>query len=608
MDGYKPSEAAVKLGLSIRRVQQMCKEGVLRDAVTENGRWSIPRESVDSFGRICDLPLPIGVSDYKKAVAEYYYVDKTLLIRDIIDRKPQVALFTRPRRFGKSLNMDMLKVFFEQSETDNSVYFRGKKIWNCGKKYRSYQGKYPVIYLTFKDVKYDSWDKAYTSIKTLIIREFTRHDYLLQEKGLSETDETWFRKVIAGSADETDYAASIEQLSRLLSIYHEIPAVIIIDEYDTPIQSGYQNGYYKEVTNFVRNLFSGAFKDNRYLQFGFLSGIQRVAKESIFSGMNNLRVFSITDNRFSEYFGFTREEVEEMLRAYGREEKLGEVCRWYDGYRFGETEIFNPWSVINYIDNDCNPGIFWLSTSGNDIIGDLISNSDTETLENMRKLLSGDKVTVFVDTGIIYPEIRSNPHSIYSFLLMTGYLRVAGTYPGQTGRMIVDVSIPNTEIFCVYEKEVIERNRLGITESTATMIRTAIGRKDFAALRELLQKFLLTTVSYMDIGNEAFYQGLLTGLCAVMNNTYYVRSNRESGLGRFDIALEPKEKDLPGFIFELKLTDNKKVSLKKESEAALCQIDRMAYETEMRDRGISEIEKAGFAFRGKEVEISVCDR
>lgn len=601
-------EAAAQWDVSPRRVQQMCKEGKIAGARKEGRTWLIPGSEpvpvrAKTAARPQLLPLPVGISGYVEAVTRYYYIDKTLLIRDFIDALPKVSLFTRPRRFGKTLNMDMLRVFFERTSADTSVYFKNKAIWACGDYYRSFQGKYPVIYLSFKDVKYATWDNALKDIAANIRSEYARHAELGDSPACNTLEKQAYRDVISGMDDEVTLSRSLSLLSAMLHKHYGIGAVIIIDEYDTPIQQGYASGYYDQVIAFIRNLFSGAFKDNQDLAYGFLTGILRVAKESIFSGMNNLKVNTILDERYSEYFGFSREEVARILAYYGHEEKMAEVCEWYDGYQFGSSEIFNPWSVINYVDDHCYPKAFWQSTGSNEIIGDIIADATPEMIGNLRRLMQGETVVAFVDTGVIYPEVRKNPSSIYSFLLVAGYLRCTEIIPQSDGNFMCHVSIPNKEISFVYAKEIIARLTPEHGESTAAAIQQAIFERDTETLRENIESYLLETISVFDTGSEAFYQGLMIGLCAILNNRYTVRSNRESGLGRFDIQLWPMDTGIPGFIFELKASKKRSESLETLALEALQQIDGMRYEHEMRSGGVKEIIKVGIAFRGKEMSI-----
>ena len=606
MDYLSVNEAEKKWNISARRLQQLCKSGAINGAVKQGRTWLIPEDANlspkrNAKSRSGRLPLPVGVSGYIETVSNYYYVDKTLLIRDILDALPKVSLFTRPRRFGKTMNMDMLRVFFEKTDQDNSVYFTEKAIWACGDYYRSFQGKYPVIYLSFKDVKFNSWQSAQKCIADIIRLEYARHDELMNSLRLNSFEKNYYEKMIHGEADEVELAASLNMLSGMLRNHYEIGSVIIIDEYDTPIQQGYECGYYKEAIDFIRNLFSGAFKDNPNLAYGFLTGILRVAKESFSSGMNNLIVNSVLTKRYSEYFGFTQEEIKTMTAYYDAEDKYSEICEWYDGYLFGRSEIFNPWSVINYFSNECEPGAYWQSTGSNEIIGDILTKATPEITENLRKLLQGESISAYIDTGVIYPEVVKNPQSIYSFLLVAGYLKLSEAVLMPDGNYLCKVCIPNKEITFVYAKEILGRLNLPESESTAVEISRAVYDKDTEKLKAGIEKYLIQTISVYDTESEAFYQGLMLGLCAILNNRYQVKSNRESGLGRFDIQLYPLTEDLPGFIFELKHTKDDKEDLEQLANEALAQINEKKYDTEMTEFGIKEIIKVGIAFHGKNV-------
>lgn len=460
------AEASALMGITARRIQQMCKNGEIAGAQKMGRSWMVPYDAAlplekgNELPQLKKKPVPIGISDFKTATTEYYYVDKTLLIRDFLDSKPKVSLFTRPRRFGKTLNMDMLRVFFEKTEEDTSIYFRDKLIWQCGSEYTDYQGKYPVIFLSFKDVKCASWNETLNKIGKLISLEFLRHAQLEASDRLNAYEKAQYVTLANGSGSEVDYQMSLQVLSLLLHKHHGKEAIIIIDEYDTPIQQGHSCDFYGEIIGFMRNFFSGGLKDNPHLAYGFLTGILRVAKESIFSGLNNLKINSVLDDAYSRYFGFTKEEVKELLVYYDAEDKYAEVTDWYNGYLFGNTEIFNPWSVINYISDKCFPKAFWQSTGSNDIIGEIIASATPEIVENLHKLLSGQSIMTYIDTSVIYPEIQNSPHSIYSFLLVAGYLKISGSYPQYDGNFICDVAIPNKEIAFVYEKEVLAKSVL----------------------------------------------------------------------------------------------------------------------------------------------------
>lgn len=588
--------AAKKIGVSTRRIQQMCKQKEIVGAIKDGRNWLIPDNAILSPKK----PLPIGVSDFKSATTNYYYVDKTLLIRDFLNAIPMVSLFTRPRRFGKTLNMDMLRVFFEKTPEDTSIYFKDKYIWQCGDYYTKHQGQYPVIFLSFKDVKCSSWQETFQKISKLISLEFMRHNELESSSVLSSYEKEQYHRFASENINEVDCQMGLQLLSLLLHKHYDKECVIIIDEYDTPIQQGHLCDFYNEIVDFMRNFFSGGLKDNPHLAFGFLTGILRVAKESIFSGMNNLKTNSILDNNYSSYFGFTNEEVREMLTYYDYEDKYQEICEWYDGYRFGNSEIFNPWSVINYISDQCFPKAFWQSTGSNDIIGEIIETATPEINENLYKLFCGNTVTTYVDTSVIDPEVQSNPNSIYSFLLVAGYLKVAEIYPQNDGNYMCDVAIPNKEILYVYEKEVLNRAN---QNNVSISIHQAIFSKDTSKLQSLLEDFMLKSISTMDGASEAFYHGMMLGLCAVLGSQFKVRSNRESGLGRFDIELLPMVKGIPGFIFEFKHTKDINADLDSLANSALKQIEDMKYDTELNDFGVEDIVKIGIAFRQKSAVV-----
>lgn len=600
MEYLSCSDASKAMGFSVRRIQQMCKNGELPGAIKEGRKWLIPDETIHMNHFAKNKSLPIGISDFKLATTGYYYVDKTLMIRDFLDKKPMVSLFTRPRRFGKTLNMDMLRVFFEKTNEDTSVYFKDKQIWQCGDYYTKHQGQYPVIFLTFKDVKSMTWEETFQKIRRLISLEFIRHNELETSSVLTAYEKEQYHLLAGDSGDEVDCQMGLQLLSLLLHKHYGRECIIIIDEYDTPIQQGHTCNFYPEIVNFMRNFFSGGLKDNPHLAFGFLTGILRVAKESIFSGMNNLKTYSILDDGYSSYFGFTEKEVKDMLRYYGKDDKYNELSEWYDGYRFGNTEIFNPWSVINYISDNCFPKAFWQSTGSNEIIGEIIQAATPEITKDLYKLLCGEKIAAYIDTSVIYPEVQNNPYSIYSFLLVAGYLKVANIYPQSDGNFMCDVAIPNKEITFVYEKEVLNRTN---QNSLAISISQAIFSKDTQKLQALLEDFMVKSISSIDGANEGFYHGMMLGLCAILGNRYKIRSNRESGLGRFDIQLMPLTKGMPGFIFEFKHTKDEHTDLSALADSALQQIEAKKYDTELRDNGVNSIISIGIAFRGKSAVV-----
>ena len=609
-------EAAMRWELAERTVRGLCIGGKIPGAVKSGRSWLIPANAekpvdnriktgayVRAKSRPKHLPLPVGVSDYRLASTEYYYIDKTMMLKDFIDERPMVTLFTRPRRFGKTLNMDMLRTFFEKTNVDTSKYFKDKKIWEQGEYYRSFQGKYPVIFITLKDVKHNSWDNTFANIGSIISSEYCRHSDLSKSPKLDKKQKDFYDKMVSEKFSAVDLERSLLYLSEMLKKHYGEGAVIIIDEYDTPIQSGHTNGFYDDVIAFMRNLLSGCFKDNKSLAFGFLTGILRVAKESIFSGLNNLTINSVLDNKYSEYFGFTANEVKEMAAYYSAPDKFDEVCEWYDGYRFGKTEIFNPWSVINYFSNDCEPRAFWLSTGSNDIIGEIIKEADNEIYERLSSLVNGGSFTTYIDTSVIYPQIKNNPSSIYSFLLMAGYLKVVKSSVSISGDFMCEVALPNKEISLVYRKEILQKLENLIPQATAIAVEEAIFSGNGEKLRDIISNFLIQSVSAFDAAGENFYHGFMLGVCALFGNSY-VTSNRESGDGRYDIALSPKVSNLPGIIIELKAEKNcREKELQELAKTALKQINDKKYDTELKSKGVKMIYKYGVAFSGKHVAV-----
>ena len=616
-DMMRVKDAAKLWGITERRVISLCQSGKIKGAV-KNGRvWELPANTekpADSriktgayvqASQPTNLPLPIGISDYRLASTEYYYIDKTMLIKDFLDERPMVSLFTRPRRFGKTLNMDMLRTFFEKTDEDTSIYFKNKKIWACGKKYREYQGKYPVIFLSFKDIKFNTWAETFDAIKELFSKETSRHPELINSEKLSSADQKRIRNLVSGDCSAVELAGALATLSLTLHEHHGVAPIIIIDEYDTPIQQGHVRGFYDDVVGFMRNLFSGGLKDNQHLSYGFLTGILRVAKESIFSGLNNLKINSILDKKYSAYFGLTTEEVKEMAIYYGVPEKYEEICNWYDGYRFGETDIFNPWSVISYFGNDCQARAYWQSTGSNDIIGEILGEADETIYEKLNALMQGESFLTYIDTGVIYPQVKSNPSSVYSFLLVAGYLKVIKSDPSFSGDFMCEVALPNKEITFVYNKEILQKLHNIVPQATAIAIQEAIYSNNVAALQKHLGTLLMQSASCYDTIGENFYHGLILGLCATLDNRYYITSNRESGEGRYDICLFPKHASLPGVLIELKAAkDCSDDELKELSENALKQINDRKYDTELTTKGVKNVFKYGVAFSGKKVQIS----
>lgn len=612
-------EKAIEWGVSERTVNNLCKNKRIPGAVKDGKEWQIPddaekpidkRVKSGNYKKIVATTekkaLPIGISDYVRAQSEYYYVDKTLLIKEFLDKRPLVSLFTRPRRFGKTLNMDMLRVFFEISKEDTSAYFKDKVIWKCGKEYTKHQGQYPVIFLTFKDVKFDSWEATIDKIKGLLQAEFGRHLELQNSDKLAEYEREYFSKILEGKANEVDLTSSLENLSKMLCKHYGKAPIIIIDEYDTPIQEGYAKDFYDDIIGFMRNFFSGAFKDNKNITYGFLTGILRIAQESIFSGLNNLTVNSIMDKDYDRFFGFTDLEVHKMMEYYDVSGKYTELRDWYDGYLFGNTEIYNPWSVINYISKGCIPQAYWVNTGKNEVLEDVLRVATDDITERLYALLQGECVIARIDQNVVYRSLSEDPANIYSLLLVAGYLKASKKELQGDGAYLCEVSIPNREIVAVYKSEVLSHLlQIGaITRTTANKIAESLYANDLKKIQQAIAEYIDKTVSFYDAGSEGFYHGLVLGLVALMDNHYKIKSNRESGNGRYDISLIPRESKYPGIIMELKWKNGiDDELLEKLSWEALNQINDKKYDFEMSSDGIENILKLGIAFSGKKVRV-----
>lgn len=612
-------QLAAEWGLTERNINYLCKNGKIKGAVKIGKSWQIPDDvEKPADGRMSSgkyirqsagervKPLPIGISDYVRAQADYYYVDKTLLIKEFLDKKSLVSLFTRPRRFGKTLNMDMLRVFFEISEEDTAKYFEDKAIWRCGDEYRSHQGQYPVIFLTFKDVKFDSWSATLDKIGGLLQEEFGRHHELADSTGLAEYEKAYYAKIINGEASEVELTSSLERLSQMLAKHYGKAPVIIIDEYDTPIQEGYSKDFYDEIIGFMRNFFSGAFKDNKNLTYGFLTGILRIAQESIFSGLNNLTVDSVMDDEYDCFFGFTGSEVREMLEYYGFSDKAEEMTTWYDGYLFGSAEIYNPWSVINYVSKGCIPQAYWVNTGKNEILVDVLKSATDDIIERLHALLQGERVVARIDQNVVYRSLAEDPANIYSLLLVAGYLKTPEKQLQEDGSYLCEVSIPNREIAAVYKSDILSHLlQIGaITRATANKIAESLYTNDYRKLQQAIAEYMDKSISFYDAGAEGFYHGLVLGLIALMDNQYKIKSNRESGDGRYDICLNPREHRYPGIIMELKWRKHLgEEDLAVLAEEALGQIDDNRYDVELKEDGVQDILKLGIAFSGKKVSV-----
>lgn len=613
----RAKELAAQWGITPRRVNQLCASGMLHGVHKSGKFWMIPIdiEKPENLRQYQErrlktyherlhavLPCPVGITSYKEIAEECYYVDKTMLIKDLLDDHSKVYLFTRPRRFGKTLAMDMLKTYFEATDEDTSIYFRDKLIWNCDAYCTDLQGHFPVIYLSFKDAHQSDWQTMYECLCFILREEFLRHKELADSEFLTVYDKQYYKRILNQDASTMDYQFALGKLCSMLAAHYRQKVIILIDEYDTPIQQGYLHQYYDDVVHFMRNLFSSALKDNEKLEFGVLTGILRIAKESLFSGLNNLVVNTILDEKYAGYFGFTKEEVSIMADYYGKQEKISEIREWYDGYVFGSQKIYNPWSVINYFNNDCKPKAFWSRTSGNDIIRQLIRSADKEISESLTRLMQGEYVEACIDTDIIYPDIADHPDHIYSFLVVSGYLRIKDIVSEFDDNPICTLAIPNREIKSVFKKEIVNQITNYLPGSVLRGFETALRTGDTEQITSILETYLIQSASNFDIYGENFYQGVVLGMIAIMSDFYYIYSNREAGLGRFDIQLEPKDHTWQGYIIELKHKKNiSNDQLLNLAEKAIEQIKIKKYYIDMEYHGIHQIGLFGIAFSGKNV-------
>ena len=551
--------------------------------------------------------IGIGESDFKALrIRQNYYIDKTMYIKDIIDNESRVILVTRPRRFGKTLNMSMLKYYFDCRQKDNIELFKGLKILKEEEKYTSKLGAYPVIYITLKDVQDRSFENMLLNLKSTMINVYQEHRYLLESSKIYPEEKEIITDILFGRENEIILRNSIKDLSKYLYRYYERPVILLIDEYDVPIQNAYVEEYYKEAINFFKTFFGATFKDNPYLEKTVITGVSRIAKESIVSGANNFKVYTILDDEFSDDFGITEEEMEKIYKDFDIQDKKEEIKKWYDGYKIGNREgIYNPWSILNYLaDKKLMP--YWVNTSSNDLIKLILKNSTT-VKEKMERLLKGEAVEVKIDIETVILGIEENEENIWGLMLGTGYLKVEEVVNEIEG--IYKVKIPNNEIRFLFVQIIDNwfRNKISGNDIKSIL-------KDLVTLnlKEYEKKFKILVkemFSYMDIGEntaENFYHAFVLGMLVGLKDSYIVNSNRESGLGRYDIMLEPKDKNENSFIMEFKvMEDMEEKTIEDTIENAKKQIEEKEYEENLKERGFKNITKMIYAFKGKEVKIEV---
>lgn len=557
--------------------------------------------------RVLKKKLPVGIDDFKILQEEnYYFVDKSLFIKEIIDEGAQVILLPRPRRFGKTLNLSMLKYYFEKNDDDYDYLFKNLKINKEREEYLKEQGKYPVINLTFKDIKENSWSQAEIKLKRMVAREFKRHKYLLQSDILDQYDKEFFRNILSLDAENAFYEEALKDLSAYLASYHQEKVIILIDEYDQPIQAAFYNNYYQKMINFMRNFLSAGLKNNLSLKKGVLTGILRVAKESIFSGLNNLVVSTILDNEYSQYFGLLEEELKDIFEYYELELKYEDLKSWYNGYYFGENIIYNPWSIINCIRRRGEVEPYWANTSSNDIIQDLIINSEGEIKKDLEILLNGDSITKKIDKNIIFSEITKKGNLIWSFLLLSGYL-TASKKNRKDMYLYCDLKIPNKEIKYIYENIISQWFEEKINSQKLRILLKSLVEADIKTFAEIFREFVLNSMSTFDTGGrdpEKVYHAFVLGLLLNLKDSYQIKSNRESGYGRYDILIIPKDKSKKGIIIEFKkINSPNESSLEEAAIGALKQIKDKKYSQELFALGVNKTIELGIVFSGKEVLV-----
>ena len=552
--------------------------------------------------------MPVGVDDFRRVREEYYYVDKTDFIRQLIDGHAQATLITRPRRFGKTLSLSMLYYFFTNKEAEaNRVLFEGSNIEKAGERYMAAQGSRPVVFLSLKDIKQSDMGSMLAMFASVMQALYDSFPYLQEADVLSVQEKKYFSKVLEGQASNVELQLSLKNLTEFLARYHQKSVLVLLDEYDAPLQYAWDYGYYQEAIVFVRNYLSSVLKSNPSLDFAVITGVLRIAKESIFSSLNNLKVASVAGGGLSEIMGFTHEEIRQMASDFNVPEKSEEIKTWYDGYNFSGKAIYNPWSVVNYFANECQPEPYWVNTSGNAILQHLLKEAGDEQVRDLYALLDGGTVKARLVEGAIYDDIYKSSRALYSMLLNTGYLTIAEKTKSYAGARTA-MRIPNLEIRLLFQEEIMNRlSEAGSDESLLVSITEALLEGRAADFASSLTKFLRFAVSFYDTANkESFYHGLMLGLLAALVPVFEVVSNRESGYGRFDIAVFPKEEEAAGALLEFKVAE-KEEDMPERAKEALAQIKANKYASEFEQRGVKEVWQYGIAFCGKKCQIEAAD-
>ena len=547
--------------------------------------------------------VPVGIEDFERIINEdYYYVDKTLLIEELLINRAPVTLFTRPRRFGKTLNMSMIKYFFDvKNKEENKKLFENLKISNS--EYMSEQGKYPVIFISLKDLKEDTWEECIESIKDIMHKIFNEYSFLREK--LNVVEKRQFDKIWEITGNERNLKTSLLDLSNYLNKYYGEKAIILIDEYDAPIINAFDKGYYNEAVNFFQTFYSSALKTNNSLKYGILTGITRIIKEGIFSGLNNLKVDTILNKKYSEYFGLLESEVIEMLDYFGMKYKIEEVKEWYNGYIFGESEVYNPWSIVNYIDNR-EIKAYWANISGNTLLENMLNHAGESVYEDLKRFTDGESIEKYISDGTTIKSLLSNDDEIWQLLLYSGYLTkdrkqkeidVTTEYTD-----VYNLRIPNKEIRKYFGNMFL--NRFFGTEVKTNILMKALEGGDIKKFEKTLGEIMINMLSHFDLDKEMekIYQVFMIGLVGFLMGKYEIISNDESGYGRYDLAMIPIKSNEKAYLMEFKISKTKK-GMEESAEKALKQIDEKKYDTKLRARGIKNILKIGIAFYGKEVKV-----
>lgn len=555
--------------------------------------------------------LPIGYENYKEIIRkDLYYVDKTLLIKDILDKNGKVNLFTRPRRFGKTLTLSMLRTFFEQDTdpwgniTDHCDLFKGMKIMDAGERYVSEMGQYPVIFLSLKSGKQPNFEMAYQCLKDEVIKEYERHRYILLSDRLLDAAKEKYRLIMEGKAEPSAYATGLAFLSSCLREAHGRNTIILIDEYDVPLENAHFMGFYDEMIGFIRSLFESALKTNDSLEFAVVTGCLRISKESIFTGLNNLKIISILNTEYAEYFGFTQQEVEALLRYYGLEDRLDEAREWYNGYLFGNTQVYNPWSMINYTETLCSnrqafPKPYWSNTSSNSIVRELVEAADEKTKREIEELIAGGTIEKPIHEEITYGDIHASQDNLWNFLFFTGYLK-AVEQRFEVDTTYLTMKLPNMEIRYIYRYTIREWFTQRIKQTDFTVLYGNILDGKCEEIENFISNQLSTSISYHDAA-ENFYHGYLLGILSSFEG-YAIESNREHGNGRPDIVLSPHDPRKSVILIEVKRT-GKYSEMEKKCEEALQQIEEQNYAAGFLEEGYAGVEKFGFCFCRKSCRV-----